>query len=601
MDRARAWADKVRRCSSRPGVWLLLLVLVALVYYGSYYRSSLNFRDEGGTVALGAQRLLAGERPFLDIELNYNVLWFYPVEGLYKIFGVNMTVLRVYCFALATLTAVLGFLGVQKVSRRPWLAFLVGLLLVLVPGMTYKNYMPLLAVANSVCLLWFVNPRPSRSGAAEDVQEEVPGLARPLLRLAIGSVVLGLTWLIRIDLGMFFSVLWMGALALQTLDRSRPWGHRLALLIGGPLLAGLIVWGVHLPVYLDARARGFDAQFVQQYLSWPKRLKLQAMERLGIQKKPALAARAEPKATASADKPSQSPQKLNREILKRKSWSDAFTQGEWKDRLLAMLLYAPLLSLIPLILWAVIRVCTSVRDTESDAVRRPLAALLMLGGALTVFPQYFFFRADSSHLSEFSPGFWVAAVSSCVLLGSAGIRRIPTRQWISGILLALLTIHAGYFLSRMLPDRWTGTIAARKGRTQEFHAENGVHVYVTKREKAGLEALLKVIHEHSKPGEYLVAYPYHPTINVLSNRPTYEKNVYVDNATRSKDWDNEAIARFQKFKPAIIALSEWDINSHEASRFSAWALKTKTWVQTHYIYQGTYLEFEIYTRPDQPL
>lgn len=171
----------------------------------------------------------------------------------------------------------------------------------------------------------------------------------------------------------------------------------------------------------------------------------------------------------------------------------------------------------------------------------------------------------------------------------------------SGLLLVLLTVHAGFFLSRMLTDRWTGTIDARKGRTQEFHAENGVHVFVSKREKKELEALHEVIRKHSKPGEYLVAYPYHPTINVLADRPTYERNVYVDNATRSRKWDREAIQRIKQYKPAVIAVSDWSINGTEESRFSAWASKTKTWIQTHYIYQGTYLEFEIYTRPEAPL
>jgi hypothetical protein len=60
----------------------LLLLIVAGFYYGSYYRHSINFRDEGGTVALLAKRLLDGERPFLDVVLGYNVLWFYPIVAL---------------------------------------------------------------------------------------------------------------------------------------------------------------------------------------------------------------------------------------------------------------------------------------------------------------------------------------------------------------------------------------------------------------------------------------------------------------------------------------------------------------------------------------
>ncbi len=104
--------------STRP-LWLAFLIVFALGYYGSYFRHGINFRDEGGTVALLAKRLLDGERPFKDVVLGYNVGWFYPVVGLFKLTGVNFVALRVYCFALSTLTAVLGFLLVSRAGRRP--------------------------------------------------------------------------------------------------------------------------------------------------------------------------------------------------------------------------------------------------------------------------------------------------------------------------------------------------------------------------------------------------------------------------------------------------------------------------------------------------
>ena len=122
----------------------------------------------------------------------------------------------------------------------------------------------------------------------------------------------------------------------------------------------------------------------------------------------------------------------------------------------------------------------------------------------------------------------------------------------------------------------------------------------SKNELPALQALCKVVEEHSKPDEYLVAYPYHPTINVMTNRRTYEKNVYIDNAERKRDWDREAIKRFEKFQPAVIVLSDWAVNGHEGSRFSAWAAPTKAWIQAHYQSRGTFKtdvdEFEVYTR-----
>ena len=222
----------------------------------------------------------------------------------------------------------------------------------------------------------------------------------------------------------------------------------------------------------------------------------------------------------------------------------------------------------------------------------------MLGGALTAFPQFFFFRPDAPHLSEFSPAFWIAVTCSLVLLGAHEGSWLDRRRLASRLLIVFISLHAVLYLWRTLPDRWTGTIAVRKGRAKLFEAENGVRVYVSKKEHAGLTTILGLIRRHSRPGDYLVAYPYHPSFNVLADRPTYEKNVYVDNATRSKYWDTEAISRIKQFAPAVIILSDWDINSTGSSRFSVWALETKTWIQTNYVHQGTYLDwYEVYTRP----
>ena len=164
--RKRSLAENFRRITSSRLTWLLLLLAVAFCYYGSYYRHGINFRDEGGTVTLLSKRLLEGERPFREVVLGYNVLWFYPVVGLFKLFGVSFVLLRIYCFVLSTVTALLAYLAVLKAfeSRArlhggripafyPAFAFAVALFPLLVPGMTFKNYIPLLAVANSFCLL----------------------------------------------------------------------------------------------------------------------------------------------------------------------------------------------------------------------------------------------------------------------------------------------------------------------------------------------------------------------------------------------------------------------------------------------------------------
>jgi hypothetical protein len=362
----------------------------------------------------------------------------------------------------------------------------------------------------------------------------------------------------------------------------------------------LPAWAVHLPVYFDAKNRGFDEEFVGQYAAWVRSLATAAHLPVGRKAPPKTIAHTssgDDNMTGTAEGPQHA---WSRDILRRKAWRDLFEAKDSNARALTVLTYAPLLTLVPLSLWALMAYLRRARRTVSSAecqlypANEALAALVLLGGALTTFPQFFFFRPDAPHLSEFSPAFWVALVSGTILLGVRQHWRAG-RRWPTYLLSVFITLHAALYLWRMLPDRWTGTIAARNGRTRFFEAENGVRVFLTRKEHAGLTEILQLIRKHSSPGDYLVAYPYHPSFNVLANRPTYEKNVYIDNHTRTIHWDTEAIARIERFRPAIIILSDWDINGTESSRFSVWGQRTKTWIETHYVYQGTYLDwYEIY-------
>ena len=78
----------------------LVLLIFALCYYGVYALSGLDIMGEGGTTAVIAQRLLEGQRPIVDTFLGYNLLWFLPIVGLFKIFGPNFTAIRLFFFGL---------------------------------------------------------------------------------------------------------------------------------------------------------------------------------------------------------------------------------------------------------------------------------------------------------------------------------------------------------------------------------------------------------------------------------------------------------------------------------------------------------------------
>ncbi len=78
---------------ARIAPWFpVALLLFALVYYSSYAFCGLDLNGEGGTIAVIADRIRHGYRPFVDTFLGYNLLWFYPIVWLFRIFGPNFGV-----------------------------------------------------------------------------------------------------------------------------------------------------------------------------------------------------------------------------------------------------------------------------------------------------------------------------------------------------------------------------------------------------------------------------------------------------------------------------------------------------------------------------
>lgn len=572
--------------------WIILLLAIAFSYYGSYVRYGIGFRDEGQTVAFGAQRLLNGELPLKQVVLNYNVLWFYPVVALFKLFGVSYVLLRGWCLALSALTAGLGFLMVEKTTRRPWLAFLVAIVLVLIPGSPFKNYIPLIAVANTLCLL-HVALTPANSRAA-------------FFKAIAGGAVLGLSFLIRIDIALLFTAIWLLLLVVRLLAGTAPFAGRALVSIGSLLALAAVAGVLHLPVWIDAKRRGFDREFAAQYVEKWRMLERPVTRLLRHRAAPKLqpahaGAHSQIPRRAALNPAGGDPAGADKQTLQRATWRNWQKVGQNSGPAFVFLCYAPLLVVAVLIPWGVFTWVRGVWRGEREQEERALGVLVLIGGALSTFPQFFFFRPDVPHLSEFMPGL---LVSSAAAAGLLWCDVSSWRNWRT-LFTAFLVAIAAVYVCRILPDRWAGTCAIRNKRTKFFAAANGVRVFVSSREFTGLTQIKQLVREFApKPRDFVVCYPYSPGINLLANRPTYERNVYVDNATRTTRWDAEAIARFEVYRPAVIVLSDWDINGTDASRFSVWAVKAKTWIQTHYTCQGTYIAgsdaFEIYTREPAP-
>ncbi|HEY5704579.1 MAG TPA: hypothetical protein VIS96_03280 [Terrimicrobiaceae bacterium] len=573
--------------------WGALGVAVfAILYYALYYRSGLNFSGEGGTVALIALRLLDGQRPIVDTFLGYNLMWFYPVAWLFQLTGPDYTALRVFFFGLCTATGVLAFFVLRRVTDSGWFSVLAALGPVLIPGMLFRNYMAFLVMLNMLSLLqaYVFEQRTKR---------------RQVLWMGGAGAALGLTYLMRIDLGAFFTVITAGLIALYPFGLRGGPARRLLLAGAGAFLAVVMFCATHAPFYLDAVKRGYAGPFVAQYTGWIGMVRYLAFQQFA--KPPALpepssVPTAETRQIVAQPTPAATPRQRNRDVdsesyLQKRSLADVVQARTLSDRTFALATYLPipaaLLIIIPagvLLVWALVRSDFALR-TEA------LAMLVTTGSALTLFPQYFFFRPDTPHLSEFMAPFLVAmACASWLACRWRSKHRFGKIYW--GLMVTICLLNVALYFIHAFPKESSGSVAARTKRKYELVAENGVRVWLKQKEREEIAEICRVIKTYTKPTDYVVCYPYAPTINFMTRRPSYEYNLYVDNAHNVSEFFAETLAEVTKYRPGAILIDNRALNQTEDSRFHNWAAETYEWIKTHYSYAGTFRRQEIYLRPD---
>lgn len=569
----------------------LLIVAASLAYYGSYWRYWFNPHDEGGTVCLVAQRLLAGERPWVDVDPGYNIGWFYPVVWLFHFTGVSYLAARAWFFLLATVTALLGCAIVTRVSGSRWAGLAIGLLLVALPGSQFKDYIPLAEAANLACLIFCTRSVPSSRGKWVSV---------------LGSgIVLGLTYLVRVEIGIFFSVIWLGVFVFLLLDRRiAAIGRRAICALAG---AALLVGGVLIPqapAYFACRSMGVDSQFLGVYATWVGFFQHTISGIMNASPKaqpPAAQISADaPATTAASPAPAPSPpdslsssavsamlETTDSSTLHRAPLSGAW-RATGRNRLLPILTYAPLAGFAAFFLLGIAGLARELWRRGFTLAGAPMQWLLLLGGSLTTFPQFFLFRPDRPHLSEFMPGFIIAMAGCVLLLWPRGVSPHPARRVVAAAFAGCLCLHLLLFSIFAFEHPSAGTISARKGRKTRFVAENGINVFVSKREAQILTGVRDAVLKNSSSNDYLVCFPYMPGYNLMTNRRTYFRNVYVDNATRSGNWSEETIRDLETKRPAVVVVDDRKINGLDASRFSRWAARTYNYLKEHYTRAGRF-------------
>lgn len=575
--------------------WLLLLGL-GLLYYSLYFFHGLALTGEGGTNAVLAQRLLEGQRPIVDTFLGYNVGWFFPLVALFSVFGPNYLVMRAFFFALALAAGLLGGHVVRRVSGSALLGFLVGLMLILIPGMLFRNYMGLLGVLNQWVLLWaFLWP--------------VAGERQRILRLGVAGAVLGATYLVRIEVGLLltpvYAGLWIGWLLWWP-----EWKHRWRPAFLGLLAAGAGWILLHLPVAWDADRRDYAGEFWGQYESFPRYLRFLWREKwhhlfgqadvpspgrveVSPGEESGRLVRVSNEETMTPEEP-PSPAAIWRA---RPPWQDMFRQPGQRERYFAAAIYVPPLVVVAGLLWGLGAWAGSFFRRDEELQTEGLSVLVLWAGALALFPQYFFFRPDTPHLTEFMIPFLVAA---------AGTTAILVRRWwrLRGRGRATMALLAGLVFGVVVwlhfghawPKESAGTIAARRGGAEWFVGLNGVRALVSPEQAEGLRGLRDLILAHAQPGEYVAAMPYSPTINLLTDRPSHLWNLYMDNSNQHADFARWQIEKIEELRPAVIVIDNRDVNKTEESRFRFWAADIYRHILANYEMVGSFLGNDVYVR-----
>jgi hypothetical protein len=357
---------------------------------------------------------------------------------------------------------------------------------------------------------------------------------------------------------------------------------------------------VHLPVSYYAAQRGFAGAFWENYLSYWQFIEDKAISVVSAEAvRPNLPVRWSSSLRSVAGENAAAPAVADRSTRKLPAWTQMFTEKFGKKRILIFLLYYPVLSGGILALWALFLTVSGLVRNRSHEKSEALVLIIGLASAFTLFPQYFFFRPDPQHLSEMMCPFLVVGAYSFGIALRRWFSPGPWSRWSARLWTAFLLVQLWFYLDYGMAVPWMGSIGRKKPNEQLFQADNGVLAYLPKEQKPDYDDLYQAVIRNSAANDWVVCYPYAPTINFMTNRRSYVYNLYVDNATRSSAFDTEAIAAIQQKKPAIIVINDDPINATESSRFSVWATTTLDYIKSHYRYIGTYVRNDVYVAPSQ--
>ncbi len=551
---------------SKHAAALAFLVIAGFAYYSRYYDCGFNTGDEGALL-LNTMRILDGERPYLDIALGYGLLWYYPLALLFKITGVSFIVARIYLLSLAMLCSLLAYLTIRGQTGIAALAINVALLNLALPGDLQNICIPLVVLANML--------------AVSRIDLDQRTLANR--RVFLAALVVGISWFTRADLAMGAALVLIATLVTHTIFSHPPrrWpSHlaRLSALVGG---AALIPTSLML---LLAHHQGFLKPLLL-HIRWPFSYLVHI---------PTLA-RTNKFFATGPETPTEAGSTLAR-IPIAAIWEPGST------RVLGILTYLPLISLA-LIVSIICRRMLARRRRDRSLIGNDTFGVLALAGlAMSSFPQFFLFRPDPAHLSFFMPGYSVLA-ATCLgrwLLPTPGeawtVPSYPGFKRLSRAAFGgLLVVHVGLYFWFGLGLQTTGSmIALSRGRTERFLGRNGVEVAVTPIERYLFDKVTRIVEARTDEDDALLCFPFGPGWNVMTDRRTFARTLYVDDSKMTSGWQQEMIEGIEREQPPVIIVDNWPVNRTEISRFKSWATQVMSHIRSEYDLVDSVGSLEIY-------
>ena len=570
---------------------LVGLAIVGIVYFGQYYDCGFNIADEGSVVLIAA-RLLEGERPFLDIIIGYGLLWLYPLVLLFKITGTSFVAARIYFISLALTTSLLAFLTVRRHTHRRVLAVAVALLTLMMPGTLHKTYIPLIVVANMLCLPSLRRHRMVLGG------KQVFGAA----------LVVAVSYHIRPDLGLCAALTLIAILVAHAISREMGWVSRIYQACRLLTLFCATALVPTLPLIIFARSQGFLEPFLRE-LYQPIKFLSEILDTvfatlLSFVREIFFVQVAWATPTQSVD--SEVPAEAGK-TLARIPWSAVWEEGAQRD--LAILTYLPLFSLSLLALFALFLMLRRMRGSRPLVADDTVGMLGLLGLAYSAFPQFFMFRPDFAHLAQFMPGFMVLVTIGIErwflpppggVQGGSGTAAREGKVSLLGRTLAVcfLVFHVGFYIWSGVLRTSSGSSALARGKTERFLGANGVDVAVSPKRKRLFAAASQIIHENTKPGDVMLCLPYCPGFNVMTQRRTFLRRLYVDDAMLKLEprWQERTIARIQDERVPLIIIQDWAVNGTQISRFKNWATNVMDYITANYELVDRVGTFRFYVR-----